>query len=89
MLSAGLIEGVDVYKVGHHGSKNALTQDQAAKLSPRVSLCSVGAGNRYGHPAASTVEALERAGSAVVRTDEHGDVACRFAKDHISVKTLR
>ena len=89
MLSAGLIEGVDVYKVGHHGSKNALTQDQAAKLSPRVSLCSVGARNRYGHPAASTVEALERAGSAVVRTDEHGDVACRFAKDHISVKTLR
>lgn len=89
MLSAGLIDGVDVYKVGHHGSKNALTQDQAAALSPQVSLCSVGARNRYGHPAASTVESLERAGSAVMRTDEHGDVACRFAKDHISVETLR
>lgn len=89
MLSAGLIDDVDVYKVGHHGSKNALTQDQAALLSPQVSLCSVGERNRYGHPAASTVEALENAGSAVMRTDEHGDVACRFAKDHISVKTLR
>lgn len=89
MLSAGLIDGVDVYKVGHHGSKNALTQDQAAALSPQVSLCSVGARNRFGHPAASTVESLERAGSAVMRTDEHGDVACRFAKDHISVETLR
>ncbi len=89
MLSAGLIDGVDVYKVGHHGSKNALTQEQAAALSPEVSLCSVGARNRYGHPAASTVESLERAGSTVMRTDEHGDVACRFAKDHISVKTLR
>lgn len=89
MLSDGLIDGVDVYKVGHHGSKNALTQEQAAALSPQVSLCSVGARNRYGHPAASTVESLERAGSEVVRTDEHGDVACRFAMDHISVKTLR
>ena len=89
MLSAGLIDGVDVYKVGHHGSKNALTQDQAALLSPQVSLCSVGERNRYGHPAASTVEALENAGSAVMRTDEHGDVACRFAKDHIGVETLR
>ena len=89
LLSAGLIDGVDVYKVGHHGSKNALTQDQAAALSPQVSLCSGGARNRYGHPAASAVESLERAGSAVMRTDEHGDVACRFAKDHISVETLR
>lgn len=89
MLSAGLIDGVDVYKVGHHGSKNALTQDQATVLSPQVSLCSVGARNRYGHPAASTVEYLERAGSTVMRTDEHGDVTCRFAKDRISVETLR
>lgn len=89
MLSAGSIEGVDVYKVGHHGSKNALTEEQAAMLSPQVSLCSVGARNRYGHPAATTVDALERAGSAVLRTDEHGDVTCRFATDRISVTTLR
>lgn len=89
MIAAGDVGHVDLYKIGHHGSKNALTQDEASTLSPSVSLCSVGANNRYGHPAPSTVEALEAAGSAVVRTDEHGDVVCRFTEERISVETLR
>jgi competence protein ComEC len=65
---------VDVLKVPHHGSARQdeafLTASQAA-----AALVSVGAGNSYGHPAASTVSRLERLGMAVIRTDEHGSVS--------------
>jgi competence protein ComEC len=35
---------------------------------------SVGAGNRFGHPAASTLDLLVRSGIPVLRTDQVGDV---------------
>ncbi|MFR1641140.1 MAG: ComEC/Rec2 family competence protein, partial [Eggerthellaceae bacterium] len=83
------VGNVDVYKVGHHGSKNAIDGQVAAALSPSVALVSVGAGNRYGHPAAETVAALEEAGALVLRTDEAGDVSCKMEADRIAVDTLR
>lgn len=89
LLDTGAAEGVDIYKVGHHGSKNALDEQVAFALSPKISLVSVGAGNRYGHPAAKTLEILESAGSRVLRTDESGDVSCKLEPDRIVVETLR
>lgn len=89
LLASDAVGSVDVYKVGHHGSKNALTLEQAQALAPSISLVSVGAYNRYGHPAANTIEALEAAGSQILRTDEHGDVVCKFTEERINVKCLR
>ncbi|HKG49125.1 MAG TPA: ComEC/Rec2 family competence protein [Actinomycetales bacterium] len=65
---------VDVLKIAHHGSA---LQDPAlvASVSPRLALVSVGAGNDYGHPAASTLRLLSAAGALVARTDLHGDLA--------------
>lgn len=89
LIDAGLVGAVDVYKVGHHGSKNALDEEEAATLSPRIALVSVGANNRYGHPASETLERLEAVGASIRRTDEEGDVSCRFGPDRIEVGTLR
>ncbi|KAB2810623.1 DUF4131 domain-containing protein [Pimelobacter simplex] len=65
---------VDVLKVPHHGSAH---QDRAwlTSLRPEVALVSVGAGNDYGHPSHDVVQALERAGADVRRTDRDGDIA--------------
>ena len=64
---------VDVLKVPHHGSRY---QDLAwlTGLDPEVAVVSVGDDNDYGHPAPDVVEALERAGAQVHRTDEEGDL---------------
>ncbi|MCC3265133.1 ComEC/Rec2 family competence protein [Arthrobacter gengyunqii] len=65
--------GVDVLKVPHHGARNggaALVEE----LNPRLALISVGAGNDYGHPAPEILDALQRSGTAVARTDELGSV---------------
>ena len=34
LIDEGLVDSVDLYKVGHHGSKNALDDEEAAVLSP-------------------------------------------------------
>ena len=44
-------------------------------VRPRLGLVSVGAGNRYGHPAESTLALVRSAGAQVDRTDTDGDIA--------------
>lgn len=64
----------DVLKVAHHGSSKQ-DADLIESLGVRVALISVGTDNDYGHPAASTLTALQRAGLQVHRTDREGDLA--------------
>jgi competence protein ComEC len=64
---------VDVLKVAHHGSADDGLPAVLARLRPRVAVIPVGRGNRYGHPAPSTLQALEDV-PAVLRTDRDGTV---------------
>lgn len=89
LIDAGRVGPVDIYKVGHHGSRNALDDEEAAVLAPRIALVSAGAGNRYGHPTQETLDRLSAVGSAVYRTDVQGDVSCKLTGDRIEVATLR
>lgn len=89
LIDSGVLESVDVYKVGHHGSKNALNETVVAAIEPEVSLISVGEGNTYGHPNEITLDYLESVESTVFRTDLQGDVVCSFTSETISVSTMR
>lgn len=68
------VQGVDVVKVPHHGSRY---QDPALAnwTGGRIAVITVGAGNRYGHPAPETIEQWRYAGAVIARTDEAGDIA--------------
>jgi len=74
IAASGLLHAVDLMKVSHHGSAY---QDLALfdLLHPKIALISVGAGNPYGHPAASTIAALEGRGIRVYRTDRDGAIS--------------
>jgi competence protein ComEC len=58
---------VDVYKVGHHGSRNGTTEGLVRAMSPRVAIFSMGSPLRrydwtawkYGHPNRNMVALLE------------------------------
>ncbi|WP_419155752.1 ComEC/Rec2 family competence protein [Streptomyces longwoodensis] len=72
--AAGLLGGVDVLKVAHHGS--AYQDPELIRVvAPRLALISCGADNAYGHPAPSTVAALRAGGAVVLRTDRDGALA--------------
>lgn len=60
----------DVFLPPHHGAASPLIEELLASARPRVALISVGAGNRYGHPAPQTLRALS--GTPTLRTDRDG-----------------
>jgi competence protein ComEC len=80
---AGLdLRHVDVLKVAHHGSADDGLPSLLTRLRPRIATVSVGAGNRYGHPAPATIRALRAAGAAVLRTDRGGTIRLTLGGPH-------
>ena len=49
-----------VLKVGHHGSDTSSTPAFLAAVRPSIAVISVGVGNKYKHPAQTTLECYNR-----------------------------
>jgi competence protein ComEC len=79
---------VDAMKVPHHGSADPGLPELLEAASPELAAIEVGP-NTYGHPAPSTLTALERAGVATYRTDRHGTVTLTIDRGEMRVGTER
>ena len=88
IMKTGTLGPVDILKVGHHGSKNSLTEAQLATLNPTISLIGVGAHNRYGHPASQILDMLERANCRIFRTDLDGGMRFTLKNNSIVAQPL-
>jgi competence protein ComEC len=84
---AGQVGDVDVLKVGHHGSLSATSDAWLDELRPEEAVISVGARNRYGHPAPEVITRLGGHGIAVYRTDRQGTIT--FSSDGQSAFHVR
>ena len=84
----GKVGRVDIYKVAHHGSR---FQDLTLmkELSPSLALISAGEGNSYGHPADSTIAALEHLHAKVLRTDRDGAIAVDARNHALTISTAQ
>ncbi|MDP9242967.1 MAG: MBL fold metallo-hydrolase, partial [Actinomycetota bacterium] len=82
LVEAGALTGVDVLKVGHHGSRTATSEAFVAAIRPRVALLSCGRRNRFGHPAPEPLAALRAFCVPVLRTDLRSDCRIGLAPDH-------
>ena len=67
----------DVYKVSHHGSKTATSQDFLDAVNPTYAVISCAEGNTYGFPSADTLNKLREMGVKVFRTDEQGTIVAK------------
>ena len=74
MVRSGQDLSCDVYVVGHHGSASSSCDALLDAAAPQYAFLSVGEGNPYGHPAEETLEAIQRRGIALYRTDKQGEV---------------
>lgn len=74
LIQSGADVRCDVLAVGHHGSGSATGYVFLRQALPKYAVISVGAGNRYGHPAESTLSRLRDAGCTVYRTDQSGTI---------------
>lgn len=79
----------DILKVAHHGSKYATSDEFVRQTTPKIALISVGANNRYGHPTARVLEALDAVGASVYRTDESGCITLWLSEGRITAQTYR
>lgn len=76
-----------VLKVGHHGSKTSSTAPFLAAVTPKFAVISCGAYNGYGHPRPETLEALEKCGAKIYRTDRDSHVQTRSDGKSVSFAT--
>ncbi len=76
----------DVLKVPHHGSSDRFSEFPS-HVQPWTAICSVGAGNSYGHPDSGVVEEWEAAGANFVRTDEAGTVTITAKAGELEIET--
>lgn len=63
-----------VIKVGHHGSRYSLSEAFIDSVKPSLAMISAGASNRFGLPAADTLELLKTKRVPVYRTDRDGTI---------------
>lgn len=71
------IADVELYMVGHHGSKYSNCDDILESIGAQNAIISVGY-NSYGHPTEEVLERLAQYGYNVQRTDEDGNIQIRI-----------
>ena len=65
---------VSVLKVPHHGSKTGMSDYFLSTIKPSIAIISVGAQNRYGHPAQIALDLLKNHNIKYFRTDKDGSI---------------
>ena len=79
------ISGIDILKIGHHGSKTSSSKYFINEIKPKYSIISVGENNRYGHPNNEVLKNL--ANSKIYRTDLDGSIVFRIKNDKLKIET--
>ena len=74
LLDEGVLQDIDVLKVGHHGSDTSTTEEFLNKILPEISIISVQEGVKYDDmPNKGVIERLRDKGN-VYRTDVDGTI---------------
>ena len=89
MMDSGVTLRSQVLKVGHHGSRYATSARFLEAVSPEAAVISVGANNRYGHPAPETLDRLQKAGVKIYRTDLNGEITIISDGNKFEIQTAR
>lgn len=87
LMASGQALRCPVLKVSHHGSGGATSEAFVAAVAPQIAVIQVGAGNRYGHPAAETLERLSEA--RLYRTDQRGTIEMITDGERLWIRTER
>lgn len=87
ILASGEELSADVYKVAHHGSRHASSEELLARIRPKVAVVCVGAGNDYGHPTRAALDRLHDVGAHVLRTDLDGEIVFKSDGEKVTFAT--
>ena len=74
ILGKGYTVNATLLKVSHHGSDTATSLNFLNAVAPKYAVISVGTGNSYSHPAATTIANLFAKVVTIYRTDQAGTI---------------
>jgi competence protein ComEC len=77
-----------VLKVGHHGSRGSSGRVFLDAVRPEIAILSVGAWNRFGHPAEEVLAKLREVGAQIYRTDRMGAVTMEVGEGWMKMRTM-
>lgn len=83
IMNEYVLPKIDVFKVGHHGSKTSTSENLIGQIRPQYAVISVGENNRYGHPTREVLERLKE--SVLYRTDLDGSITFRVRKNKLVI----
>lgn len=78
--------GIDILKLGHHGSKTSTSGLFLAATQPSLAIISAGADNKYGHPHEGVMSLLDFFGIDSVCTCDHGRIVFTWKSEGLVMK---
>jgi competence protein ComEC len=82
---AGADLSCTVLLVPHHGSRSSSTQSFLATVQPEIAVISAGWKNRFRFPHPTVLQAYQKEGCRILRTDRQGAITISTDGDHITV----
>jgi competence protein ComEC len=83
---AGADLACDVLLVPHHGSRTSSSQPFLLSVEPKVAVFSAGWKNRFRFPHATVLDAYEKMGCRIFRTDQNGAIMVKTDGNRLHVK---
>jgi competence protein ComEC len=76
----------DVLLVPHHGSRSSSSREFLSRVQPEVAVISVGWKNRFRFPHAAVLQAYQKSGCRIFRTDRNGAIVLTTDGGRLTVK---
>lgn len=89
LIESNLLPECEIVKIAHHGSSGSTSDDFLDRVKPEFAVISVGANNRYGHPAVTTLERLESFDVSYYSTSQNGAIIVTISGNRFSVSSFR
>jgi competence protein ComEC len=80
MLKEKLLGPVEILVVGHHGAKDASSDELLQTVQPQIALISINSNNQRGYPSDDTIKRLKLLGSKVYATYEQDELHFVFGE---------
>ncbi len=89
IVDSGFNIHATILKVPHHGSDTSSTDEFIDAVDPEVAIISVGKGNKFHHPAPTTILKYKSRGIKLYRTDYDGNVEILTDGYKYQIKTYK
>ena len=89
LINSGLLKGVTLLKIGHHGSKTSSSEEFINQLQPKFAFISDGYHNQFHHPHPTVLERLAEHHVAIFRTDQRGLLTFLTNGKKVEIETYR